>query len=414
MRRRSPAAAARCSAAGAAVRRPGAEPYASQALRTIPPRENGGNLDVAPGDARAAGCCCPSTCRARCCRVGDVHFAQGEGEVCGTAIEVGRHARRSTCRLRPAETLRWRRASRPSSTSRQPAPRAARVVRDDWASRSTDDGENADMDVTARRAARAARGARGWLEAERGLTREQGYVLASVAADLRIAEARQRAQRAGHLPAAARRVRGRPAVQAVARSAAARIAVAPRSRVSPSAEVGRARVGVGGARVHSPLDGAPRRPRCSPRNSSIKATERISAIGLAMPRPAMSGAEPWIAWNRLGLRARRVEVGARPDPQAAGARPRSGRVRMSPNRLLATITSSDAGWLTTRATRASISTLSCSISGYSAATCADDLVPERHRVTQRVGLRGAGHAPAPVRARVLERVADRCARCPRG
>jgi acetamidase/formamidase len=51
-----------------------------------------------------------------------------------------------------------------------------------------DGGENADLDLT-----EAARQALlemiGWLEAERGLSREQGYVLASVAADLRIAQA---------------------------------------------------------------------------------------------------------------------------------------------------------------------------------------------------------------------------------
>ena len=51
-----------------------------------------------------------------------------------------------------------------------------------------DDGENESMDVTLA-ARRALLELINWLEAERGLTREQAYVLASVAADLRVAEA---------------------------------------------------------------------------------------------------------------------------------------------------------------------------------------------------------------------------------
>jgi len=51
----------------------------------------------------------------------------------------------------------------------------------------TDEGENGSMDATLA-ARRALLELVGWLEAERGLTRVQGYVLASVAADLRLAE----------------------------------------------------------------------------------------------------------------------------------------------------------------------------------------------------------------------------------
>ena len=52
----------------------------------------------------------------------------------------------------------------------------------------TDDGENADLDLTLA-ARRALLEMVAWLQHERGLTREQSYVLASVAADLRVAEA---------------------------------------------------------------------------------------------------------------------------------------------------------------------------------------------------------------------------------
>src|SRR5439155_125717 len=92
---------------------------------------------------------------------------------------------------------------------------------------------------------------------------------------------------------------------------------------------------------------APDAPRVAPavgaapgwrRWSSIIAPVQIWAIGLATPRPAMSGAEPCTGSNidgysRSGLM---LPPGARPiEPAMAG--PRSDR--MSPNRLLATTTS---------------------------------------------------------------------------
>ena len=69
---------------------------------------------------------------------------------------------------------------------------------------------------------------------------------------------------------------------------------------------------------------------------------QIWPIGLAMPRPAMSGAEPWTGSNRLGKRRSGLmfPLGAMPMvPVQAG--PRSER--MSPNRLEATTTSNQSG-----------------------------------------------------------------------
>lgn len=61
--------------------------FAGEALRTIPPREFGGNMDIKemqigttilfPVFIDGAGLWC-----------GDVHYAQGDGEVCGTAVEM--------------------------------------------------------------------------------------------------------------------------------------------------------------------------------------------------------------------------------------------------------------------------------------------------------------------------------------
>jgi formamidase len=57
-------------------------------LRTIPPRENGGNMDV---QQMQVGTRLMLPCFIDGCGlfVGDVHYAQGDGEVSGTAIEMG-------------------------------------------------------------------------------------------------------------------------------------------------------------------------------------------------------------------------------------------------------------------------------------------------------------------------------------
>lgn len=163
---------------------PAEEPYASQALRTIPPRENGGNLDVAQvgEDSRLL---LPVHVEGAMLSVGDAHFAQGEGEVCGTAIEVAATVTLEVS-LRRAQTLGFRpllpaiEFSEPSSEHARPCFQTTGIPLDD-------DGENESMDVTVA-ARRALLEMIEWLIAERGFSREQAYVLASVAADLRVAE----------------------------------------------------------------------------------------------------------------------------------------------------------------------------------------------------------------------------------
>jgi formamidase len=60
---------------------------ASRCLRTIPPRENGGNTDI---KQMVKGTTLLFPCFVDGCglSMGDVHFAQGDGEVSGTAIEM--------------------------------------------------------------------------------------------------------------------------------------------------------------------------------------------------------------------------------------------------------------------------------------------------------------------------------------
>jgi formamidase len=63
------------------------KPFADRCLRTIPPRENGGNMDV---KQMVAGTTLLFPCFVDGCLLstGDIHFAQGDGEVSGTAIEM--------------------------------------------------------------------------------------------------------------------------------------------------------------------------------------------------------------------------------------------------------------------------------------------------------------------------------------
>jgi formamidase len=163
---------------------PNQEPYASQALRTIPPRENGGNLDVAQL-REGSRLLLPVHVPGAMLSAGDLHFAQGEGELCGTAIEIAGTVTLDVS-LRKAETLRWR-PRFPAIEYTQAASNTERACFETMGIPLTDEGENASMDVTLA-ARRALLELIGWLEAERGLTPAQAYVLASVAADLRVAE----------------------------------------------------------------------------------------------------------------------------------------------------------------------------------------------------------------------------------
>lgn len=60
---------------------------AAEGIRTIPPRETGGNMDVRQLVAGSR-LWLPVDVPGALFSIGDLHFAQGDGEVCGTAIEV--------------------------------------------------------------------------------------------------------------------------------------------------------------------------------------------------------------------------------------------------------------------------------------------------------------------------------------
>ena len=147
-------------------------PEAAGGLRTIPPRELGGNMDVRQLVAGSR-LWLPVDVPGALFSIGDLHFAQGDGEVCGTAIEIA-----------GAVTVRF-------ALHDGPAPAAPRFVtppRSDPARYATlgipfDDG----MDLNA--AARAALLEMiDHLEQRYGFERPAAYALASVAVDLRISE----------------------------------------------------------------------------------------------------------------------------------------------------------------------------------------------------------------------------------
>jgi formamidase len=156
-------------------------PEAADGLRTYPPRENGGNMDIrdlGPG----ARLWLPVHVQGALLSVGDLHFAQGDGEVCISAIETGGSA---TFRvgLRRGPEGGWR----PRFPSYEAPPRPPRAMFATTGIPLADDGSQGDLDLNLA-TRRALLELLGWLEQERGLQREAAYVLMSVAAELRVSE----------------------------------------------------------------------------------------------------------------------------------------------------------------------------------------------------------------------------------
>jgi formamidase len=170
-------------AAGGSVNLPTAElawpPEAADGLRTYPPRENGGNMDLrdlGPG----ARLWLPVHAPGALLSIGDLHFAQGDGEVCISAIEVGGSA---TVRVELRRDDGWR----PTFPCYKAVPRPPRPMFATTGIPLADDGTQGDLDLNLA-TRRALLELLGWLQAEHGLGREAAYTLMSVAAELRISE----------------------------------------------------------------------------------------------------------------------------------------------------------------------------------------------------------------------------------
>jgi formamidase len=161
---------------------------AAEALRTIPPRETAGNVDIKQLGAGAR-LLIPVYAEGGLFSAGDAHFAQGDSETCGTAIEM-----RATLHVRFA-VHKGRAADR--------GIQDLQFARDDYylppefaAPRRffattglsvTRDGENRPEDLTL-----AARNALlnmiDHLGEHGGWTRQQAYAICSVAVDLKVSE----------------------------------------------------------------------------------------------------------------------------------------------------------------------------------------------------------------------------------
>ena len=160
---------------------------ATEGLRTVPPRETAGNIDIkqlTPG----ASLLLPVYAEGALFSSGDVHFAQGDCEACGTAIEM-RSRLHFQFQLRKGEAAR--RNIRDLQFYRDDyfaAPELAAPRRFFATSGMsiTPEGVNTSEDLTL-----AARNALlnmiDHLET-RGFNRQQAYAICSVAVDLRIAQ----------------------------------------------------------------------------------------------------------------------------------------------------------------------------------------------------------------------------------
>jgi formamidase len=164
------------------------EAIAGEALRTIPPRENVGNVDIKQLSAGTR-LLMPVWTEGGLFSAGDAHFAQGDCETCGTAIEMSAtlrvrfDLRKGVAGERGIRDLQFERDDYVLPPEYQ-APRRFFATTGISVER---DGLNRSEDVTL-----AARNALlnmiDHLVAEYGYTRPQSYALCSVAVDLKVSE----------------------------------------------------------------------------------------------------------------------------------------------------------------------------------------------------------------------------------
>ena len=172
--------------------------HKSECLRTVPPRENGGNMDV---KQMVKGTTLLLPCFIDGCGffIGDVHYAQGDGEVAGTAIETGAVVTVTTEIRKGMASLIKQPMFEGGSQIKSLQPdrfhavvgyplKNAGEIPPQWAyldSEKIKPLTNLSNDLTL--AARNSLIAMiDWLVATKGLTRPQALVVASVACDLHI------------------------------------------------------------------------------------------------------------------------------------------------------------------------------------------------------------------------------------
>ncbi|HTW88513.1 MAG TPA: acetamidase/formamidase family protein [Candidatus Binataceae bacterium] len=167
---------------------PSAGRPAAEGLRTIPPREIAGNLDIKQLTAGAK-LFVPVSEQGALFSIGDAHFAQGDSECCGTAIEMNAAFDLEFHLLKGEARRRSLRRPEFSHDSYMP-PDSLAGPRRFYATTGmsiTREGQNRSEDVTL-----AVRDALlnmiDYLQDRYGYSREQSYALCSVAVDLKVSE----------------------------------------------------------------------------------------------------------------------------------------------------------------------------------------------------------------------------------
>lgn len=142
---------------------------------TIPPLETGGNIDTRH-ITKGSKLILPVRTSGALFSCGDGHAAQGDGEVCGTAIET---PMRVSLRFTVRKQQPW-----VQSPHFECPPKAQDRILPDCGTYNTM-GVDSNMLEASRKAVRAMMA---YLQAEKGLSRVEAYILCSVSVDLRFGE----------------------------------------------------------------------------------------------------------------------------------------------------------------------------------------------------------------------------------
>ncbi len=172
----------------------------TECVRTVPPREHGGNLDIR---YIATGTTLYLPCLIDGCglSVGDFHYAQGDGEVAGTAIEMGGKLTVTTRIVEnPPDLSRGPHYEGPATVLRIPSERFYAVTGFPLKEKGSIPANltylespkiadltnlSGDINLAARNALAAMID---YIMSEYGYDRTQAYIIASIAVDLRIGQ----------------------------------------------------------------------------------------------------------------------------------------------------------------------------------------------------------------------------------
>jgi len=167
---------------------PSTSQIAQDGLRTIPPRETAGNLDIKQLVAGTT-LLIPVFTKGALFSVGDAHFAQGDGEACGTAVEMAATfqaefgLRKGAANQRNIRSVQFYQDGEVSNPGRKSLGRYYATT--GMCLRGDGQNESEDATLAARNALIAMID---YLVHERGFTRPQAYSICSVAVDLTISE----------------------------------------------------------------------------------------------------------------------------------------------------------------------------------------------------------------------------------